>query len=69
VLLLFSARSDRSRVLDAATSGGVVTGITMRDAADLETSGNQKATFGIVAVAIGILTIAGTLGWALAAEP
>jgi hypothetical protein len=65
MLLLVSARADRNRVLDASRVGDVVFGVTMREAADLETSGNQKAAFGVVSIAIGVVTAAASLGWRL----
>ncbi len=64
-VLLAGAASDRNRVTNAAKDGDVVIGLTMREAADLNSTANQKATFAVASCLIGALVLAGSLGWAL----
>jgi hypothetical protein len=64
-LLVLSASSDRNRVTNAAKDGDVVIGLTMREAADLNSTANQKATFAVASFLIGALVLAGSLGWVL----
>jgi tetratricopeptide (TPR) repeat protein len=63
IVLQVVATSERSRVQNAARTGDVITGITMREASDLESSANAKARFGTASLVIGAATIAGSLGW------
>jgi len=63
--LLVAAESDRNTVRDAERdASGVITGITLREADELETRANDRATAGVVIGSAALVTaIAGVVWW------
>jgi hypothetical protein len=64
--LLALAENNRSEIRDAARENGVITGITLARASELESSAKTQSTAGVVLMSAGTAALAGALvGWIL----